>query len=189
MDDAEAHWIKAARQGDALAFRRLVERHARPLHRVCQRLLGDAAAAEDALQEAFLNAWRGLERFDGRSAFGSWLHRIAVNAALGQLRQRRPELSLDAPSDDGEDHAPLLPDSHEDPFEHASGQQFGRRLAQAMEGLSAAERSAFVLRHFEQYALDDIARVLDINTNACKQAVFRAVRKLRVALSPLGSTP
>jgi RNA polymerase sigma-70 factor, ECF subfamily len=187
MEDAEAHWIKAARQGDAQAFRRLVELHARPLHRVCQRLLGDAASAEDALQEAFLNAWRGLERFDGRSAFGSWLHRIAVNAALGQLRQRRPELSLDAGDDDGEGHAPLLPESHEDPFEHASSQQFGRRLSGALESLSAAERSAFVLRHFEQYALEDIAAVLGVNVNACKQAIFRAVRKLRTALTPIGS--
>ena len=188
MEDAEARWVAAARQGDAEAFRRLVELHARPLHRVCQRLLGEAAAAEDALQEAFLNAWRGLERFDGRSAFGSWLHRIAVNAALGQLRQRRPELSLDLGHDDGDEHAPLLPDSHEDPFEHASGQQFGRRLAAALEALSQAERSAFVLRHFEHYPLDEIAQVLGINSNACKQAVFRAVRKLRLALTPLGSS-
>jgi RNA polymerase sigma-70 factor, ECF subfamily len=188
MTDPEAQWIKAARQGDAQAFRRLVEQHARPLHRVCQRVLGDAAAAEDALQDALLNAWRGLERFDGRSAFGSWLHRIAVNAALVQLRQRRPEVSLDVADDDDDAHAPLLPDSHEDPFEHASGQQFGRRLAVALDALSAAERSAFVLRHFEHYPLEEIAAVLGCNVNACKQSVFRAVRKLRLALTPSRSS-
>ena len=188
MDEPEAQWIKAARQGDPQAFRCLIEQHARPLHRVCQRLLGDAAAAEDALQDAFLNAWRGLERFDGRSAFGSWLHRIAVNAALGQLRQRRPEVSLDVEHDEDDHHAPLLPDSHEDPFEHASGQQFGRRLAVALESLSVVERSAFVLRHFEHYPLEEIAAVLGCNVNACKQSVFRAVRKLRLALTPSRSS-
>ena len=188
MTDPEAQWIKAARQGDAQAFRCLVEQHARPLHRVCQRVLGDAAAAEDALQDALLSAWRGLERFDGRSAFGSWLHRIALNAALTQLRQRRPEVSLDVGDDDDEAHAPLLPDSHEDPFEHASGQQFGTRLALALDSLSAAERSAFVLRHFEHYPLEEIAGVLGCNVNACKQSVFRAVRKLRVALTPSRSS-
>jgi RNA polymerase sigma-70 factor (ECF subfamily) len=185
MTDPHALDVQAARRGDAQAFRRLVDAHARPLHRVCQRLLGDAAAAEDALQDAFLNAWRGLERFDGRSAFGSWIHRIAVNSALVQLRQRRPELSIDV--DDEDAHAPLLPDSHEDPFEHASGRQFGVRLAGALQSLSSAERSAFVLRHFEHYPLEEIAGVLGINVNACKQAVFRAVRKLRTALSPIRS--
>lgn len=183
MSDAEAKWIQAAARGDAQAFRCLIEVHARPLHRVCQRLLGDAASAEDALQEAFLNAWRGIGRFDGRSAFGSWLHRIAVNAALVQLRQRRPEVGFD-PSDEADPHAALLPDAHDDPFEHASGHQFGQRLAAALTTLSDSERSAFVLRHFEHYALEDIAGALDSNVNACKQAVFRAVRKLRTALAP-----
>ena len=184
MTDTEVQWVEAAKRGDQLAFRRLVEAHARPLHRVCQRLLGDSAAAEDALQEAFLNAWRGLDRFDGRSAFGSWLHRIAVNAALGLLRQRRPEVSLD-PGDEDDAFAPLLPDVHEDPFEHASTQQFGQRLSVVMEQLSGAERSAFVLRHFEQVPLEEIAQVLGCNVNACKQAVFRAVRKVRSGLNPV----
>ncbi len=187
MTDVEAQWIKAARRGDQIAFRRLVEAHARPLHHVCQRLLGDPAAAEDALQEAFLNAWRGLERFDGRSTFGSWLHRIAVNAALGMLRQRRIEVSIDAGEDEEAARLPALYDTDHDPFERASGQQVGRRLAQALEALSPSERSAFVLRHFEQYPLDEIATALGSNVSACKQAVFRAVRKLRVALMPMRS--
>lgn len=183
MTDAQAHWIKAARRGDAQAFRHLVEPHARPLHRVCQRLLGDASSAEDALQDALINAWRGLERFDGRSAFGTWLHRIAVNAALGHLRQRRPETGFD-PGDEDDPHAAFLPEAGEDPFEQASGHQFGQRLADAMAGLSHAERGAFVLRHFEHYPLDEIAPALGLNVNACKQAIFRAVRKLRIALAP-----
>ncbi len=184
MTDPQSHWIKAARKGDQLAFRRLVEAHARPLHRVCQRLLGDSGAAEDALQDAFLNAWRGLANFDGRSAFSSWLHRIAVNAALMQLRQRRPEVSLDTGEEADDDPWPMLPDSREDPFEHAAGHQFGRRLGNALEALSASERSAFVLRHFEQYPMEEIAGLLGSNVNACKQSVFRAVRKLRSALTP-----
>jgi RNA polymerase sigma-70 factor, ECF subfamily len=186
MSDLEAQWIRAARRGDQTAFRHLVEAHARPLLHVCQRLLGDVASAEDALQEAFINAWRGLERFDGRSAFGSWLHRIAVNAALGLLRQRRIEFSIDAEEEDSGRAAQWLDPGH-DPFERASGHQIGRHLAQALEELSHAERSAFVLRHFEQYPLEEIALALDSNVNACKQAVFRAVRKLRIALTPMRS--
>ena len=186
MIDTEVQWVQAARRGDQIAFRRLVETHARPLHRVCQRLLGDSASAEDALQDAFLNAWRGLDRFDGRSPFGAWLRRIAVNAALGQLRQRRIEIALDANGEDGNETL-QLPDSNEDPFERASAQQFGQRLTTVLESLSGAERCAFVLRHFEQYALEEIAGELGCNVNACKQTVFRAVRKLRAALGPVRS--
>lgn len=183
MTDSDAQWIKAARKGDQLAFRRLVEANARPMHRACQRILGDAAAAEDALQDAFLAAWRGLDKFDGRSAVSSWLHRIAINAALMQLRGRRVEVSLDA--DDAAEAGPMLPDAHEDPFEHASGHQFGQRLGSALDALSASERAAFVLRHFEQCAMEEIAESLGSNVNACKQSVFRAVRKLRGALTPM----
>ena len=189
MIDAEARWIRAARRGDQTAFRHLVEAHARPLLHVCQRLLGDVASAEDAVQEALLNAWRGLERFDGRSAFSSWLHRIAVNVALGVLRQRRIEFSIDTDEDDGGGVALLLPDGSHDPFERAAGHEIGRRVAQALEALSTAERTAFVLRHFEQYPMEEIAQALDSNVNACKQAVFRAVRKLRLALTPVRSEP
>lgn len=189
MTDVEAQWIRAAQRGDQAAFRRLVEAHARPLLRVCQRLLGDVALAEDALQDAFLNAWRALARFDGRSSFGTWLHRIAVNAALAMLRQRRVELSIDGEDDGGRADAWLGPDGSLDPFDRASGHEIGRRMAQALEALTDAERSAFVLRHFEQCPMDEIARELDSNVNACKQAVFRAVRKLRLALAPVRSEP
>jgi RNA polymerase sigma-70 factor (ECF subfamily) len=186
MSENETHWVQAARRGDPHAFRCLVERHARPLHFACQRLLGDASSAEDALQDAFLSAWRGLERFDGRSAFGSWLHRIALNAALMQLRQRRSEISFD-PSDEDDPSAPLLPDANDDPFDLAAGGQAGTRLSMALSALSVAERSAFVLRHFEQVPLSEIADVLGCNVNACKQAIVRAVRKLRLALAQMRS--
>ncbi len=187
MNAADPSTIEAARAGDTAAFRRLVEAHTRPLHAVCLRILGDRMLAEDALQDALLNAWRALDRFDGRSAFGTWLHRIAVNAALAQLRRQRPEVGLEPADPDGGEFA--LPDPYADPLEHAAGEQLGRQLSAQLDALSSAERSAFVLRHFEHYPLDEIAGVLGCNVNACKQAVFRAVRKLRLALSPLRSEP
>lgn len=187
MTAPDAHWIPAAQRGDAQAFRHLVEAHARPLHRVCARILGDSAAAEDALQDAFIAAWRALPDFDGRSAFGSWLHRIAVNAALGQLRGRRGD-TLAWPETE-EPPSQLLPDTGEDPLQHTSVAQFGARLGEALERLSVAERSAFVLRHFEQHSLEEIAHALGGNVNSTKQAIFRAVRKLRDALSPMRSEP
>src|SRR5690348_16396466 len=88
MTDDQMRWIARAGEGDATAFRHLVEAHSAALFRVCARITGDKAIAEDAVQEAFFNAYRHLRDFDGRAAFSTWLHRIGVNAALEQLRRR-----------------------------------------------------------------------------------------------------
>ncbi len=187
MERDEHETIEAARRGDQRAFRRLVETHARALHAVCYRILGDASQAEDAVQDALVNAYRGLDRFDGRAQFSTWLHRIAVNAAIGLLRSRRPELSLDDERDGGD--PPGVPDEvpGHDPVEQAHGAEITRRLGAALGGLSPLERTAFVLKHVEQYPLEEVATSLDSNVNATKQAVFRAVQKLRAALAPLRS--
>jgi len=89
MTDDEARWIARARAGDATAFRHLVDANAGALFHVCARITGNRTLAEDAVQEALLSAFRHLADFDGRAAFSTWLHRIAVNAALVQLRKRR----------------------------------------------------------------------------------------------------
>lgn len=193
MSEEEARWIAAARAGDARAFRQLVEAHARRIHAVCWRILGDSALAEDAVQETFINAWRGLARFDGRAGFATWLHRIAVNAALGMRRAAHPMASLDL-DDATPDEAAV--DGHWgglsaalDPQRSAAAGEARAHVERGLAALTVMERTAFVLRHVEQYALEEIARTLGINVNACKQAVFRAVRKLRPVLEPLRSTP
>lgn len=189
MNDGESQWIVAARAGDARAFRHLVEAHARRIHAVCWRILGDPALAEDAVQETFINAWRGLGRFDGRAGFGTWLHRIAVNAALAQRRSSHPTETFD-PEDEstGDGQWDALP-GVVDPLRSAAAGEAREHVARGLAALTTMERTAFVLRHVEQYALEEIARALDSNVNACKQAVFRAVRKLRPLLEPLRSTP
>ena len=191
MDGAEHHLIEQAKRGDHRAFRQLIDRHARPLFGVCHRILGDAAAAEDAVQDALLSAFRALDRFDGRSQFGTWLHRIAVNAAIMQLRSRKADVSLDeSPHAADEDvHAQAQPTRGEHPESYAAGHQLSRQLTTALAALTPLERTAFVLKHLEQYSLEEVAHVLESNVNACKQAVFRAVHKLRASLAPLKETP
>lgn len=182
LDDSEL--VARAAGGDQAAFRVLVERHAAPLHRVCARITGDAALAEDALQEAFLNAWRELPRFEGRARFSTWLHRIAVNAALMQRRAQSPWGRRIADDADGSlldaqvDHAP-------GPEQLAHAAELGAQAEQAMERLTPLERAAFVLRHYEGASIAEIMLALDANESAAKQAIFRAVRKLRAALTPV----
>lgn len=184
MIDQEARWIASAAQGDSAAFRRLVEAHAGALFRVCARITVDRAIAEDAVQEALFNAWRHLRDFDGRAAFSTWLHRIAVNAALEQLRRRgRGDLAAGANDDDVLVEAA---DASAGPERHAHSAEIRRDVEAELARMSVLERTAFVLRHHEGQSLEDISAALGLNVGACKQAIFRAVRKLRATLQPAG---
>jgi RNA polymerase sigma-70 factor (ECF subfamily) len=177
--------------GDQLALRRLIEAHARPLYQLCFRITRDAALAEDAVQEAFFRAWRALDQFQERAALLTWLRRIAVNAALEQLRRNArhrqhmvaSEASVD--SDSEGDFLAELPDEAPGPEAQVNGTQLGERISEYMDQLSATERAAFVMRHCEGEQLENIAAALSMNTGQCKQAIFRAVRKLRAALAIL----
>lgn len=185
MNEADEHWIARAREGDATAFRRLVELHARPLHGLCARITRDSALAEDAVQEALFNAWRHLPGFDGRAGFRTWLHRIAVNAALEQLRRRGRHASESESVECEEDFLGEFAEELPGPDRQAMGSEIHRQAESQLGRMSVIERTAFVMRHHEGHSLEEIAHVLSMNTNACKQAIFRAVRKLRVALEPL----
>jgi RNA polymerase sigma-70 factor (ECF subfamily) len=185
MATDEERWVQGARQGDRTAFRHLVEAHARPLFVLCSRITRDAATAEDAVQEALLNAYRHLADFDGRSSFKTWLHRIAVNAALEQIRRQGKFDYVDTGTEEDNDFLERCLDETPSPRHHAEAKEIRRSIDHELERMTALERSAFLLRHVEGHSIDDISQALSLNISACKQAIFRAVRKLRGALQPL----
>ena len=186
MTDDEARWVARAGEGDAVAFRRLVEAHSGALYRVCARITGDRAIAEDAVQEAFFNAYRHLRDFDGRAAFSTWLHRIGVNAALEQMRRRGRGGVAVPEGDDDDDPVAAVVETAAGPERHARSAEIRRDVETELGRMSVLERTAFVLRHHEGQSLEDISATRSMNVGACKQAIFRAVRKLRIALEPLG---
>jgi RNA polymerase sigma-70 factor, ECF subfamily len=188
MATEEVRWVAEARRGDRNAFRHLVEAYSRALFALCMRITRDAAMAEDAVQEAFFNAYRHLDDFDGRASFKTWLHRIAVNAALEQLRRnvRHAVTATDAGADeDGEDFLASQADDAPTPDQHALGHEVGRHIQDHLARMTTLERTAFIMRHHEGQSLETIAQTLSLNISASKQAIFRAVRKLRGALEPL----
>ena len=189
MTDDEARWIAKARAGDAAAFRHLVDANAGTLFHVCARITGDRAIAEDAVQEALFNAFRHLADFDGRAAFSTWLYRIAVNAALVQVRKRR-HLELAWSEHDDGDGTMLLDAADElpTPDRHAVSADIRRDVEAELSRMTPIERTAFVLRHQEGRSLQEISAMLSLNVGAAKQAIFRAVRKLRAALEAPGET-
>jgi len=184
MDGSDQAAVARVRAGDEDAFRVLVERHSRQLFRLAYRMTGNEQDAEDVVQEAFLRAYRQVGRFEARSSVGTWLYRIAANCAIDLMR-RRPhrEVAPRAAQDDGEDDPPVS--AAPDPERLAASAALRHRVASALDRLSAMERTAFVLRHFEGQSIEEIGRVLGARTSATKHTIFRAVQKMRRALEPL----
>jgi RNA polymerase sigma-70 factor (ECF subfamily) len=187
MADDEARWIARARAGDAAAFRHLVDANAGALFRVCARITGNRSIAEDAVQEALFSAFRHLADFDGRSAFSTWLYRIAVNAALVQVRKRRHvEVAWPERREDSDTVFLDATDESPTPYRHAVSAEIRRDIETELARMTPIERTAFVLRHQEGRSLEEISAALSLNISASKQAIFRAVRKLRAALPAPG---
>jgi RNA polymerase sigma-70 factor, ECF subfamily len=146
-------------------------------YNACLRITQDAGMAEDAVQEALLKAWRQRDEFRGDAELDTWIHRIALNAAIDAQRRQRP-VSVD--DDALADHP-----AHESqsPEARYTTRALANDLAGAMALLTTMERECFVLKHMEGWRLDEIAVAQKTNINNTKQALFRAVRKLRVALT------
>lgn len=186
MHDTDRAAVAAVSDGDPHAFRVLVDRHSRYVHRVAYRLTGNHSDAEDVTQEAFLKAYRQLGRFEARADFRTWLHKIAVNCAIDLIRGRRhrsgtqavDDLDLMAAGDTPVTQPPA-------PDRQMLSTEIGQRVTAGLDRLTPLERAAFMLRHLEGRSIEEISASLGLKTEAAKHSVFRAVKKMRVALEPL----
>jgi RNA polymerase sigma-70 factor, ECF subfamily len=145
----------------------------------CLRITRSRELAEEAVQDALLTAWHKRHQFHGDAGLATWIHRIAINAALQLIRKQRPGVFEPLDID--------LADNRESPETDLSNHDLGDRLATALRHLTEIERVCFVLRHLEQWKLKEIAREVGMNESAVKQAVFRGVRKLRVSMADMRS--
>jgi len=190
LRQTDAIAIERVLAGDREAYRALVDRHSRNVHRLAYRLTGNAHDAEDVVQEAFLRAYQKLQQFEARANFGTWVYRIAANYAIDRLRQRQKEEARrqqpEAQAQHGVEQDPLMQVRDEKPTPERLMQstQLRREMQRALDKLSHAERTAFVMRHWEGRGIEEIAGVLKSNSSAAKNTVFRAVQKLRHALEP-----
>lgn len=178
--------IRAVLSGDKDAYGALVVQHSQSVFRVAFRITGNEADAEEVVQEAFLRGYQKLEDFETRSDFGTWIYRIAVNCAVDMVNKRKIATSYRvAEESDPKKMEIQLPDLSAGPDRLLLSREIEARQEAAMTLLTPTERAAFVLRHMEDRTTDEIAKALGIAPNAAKQAVFRAVQKLRVGLAPL----
>ena len=158
------------------AFHAVLQERSGRWYNACLRITRDAEMAADAVQEALLKAWDRRDDFRGDAALDSWIHRIALNAAIDMTRRRKTRAEDEFEEEGYEAPATSAPESD------YSLEALDEDLSAALRRLSAMERQTFLLKHIEGWRLDEIAESLQINVPAVKHALFRAVKKLRVDL-------
>lgn len=169
--------VVRAGEGDDDAFAVLVRRHSGPLLALAHDLLGSRADAEDAVQEAFLSAWRRLPEFRQKASFSTWMYRIVTNRCLNILRRPRP-VPLDRVPE------PADRDACVSPPRVAEAAAAAAALAQALSALPPGQRACWVLRELHGLRYDDIAHMTGISEPTVRGRLFRARRALREAMDP-----
>jgi RNA polymerase sigma-70 factor (ECF subfamily) len=180
--DEDHELVRAAQGGERDALDRLLRRHYERVYAVCRRITGNDADAADASQEAMVAAVRGLERFDHRAAFSTWIYRIATNASLDELRRRRRR---------------PVPDDHESSVEHLDPSSTSRfdalgdrlQLDAAIAALPPDFRAAVVLRDVADLDYEEIATVLDVPIGTVKSRIARARAALASSLGRWDGNP
>ena len=183
----EAMLVERLKRGDEDAFEDLVRRHSARLIGLARRILGDEDLARDAVQDAFLNAFRALDGFNGDARLGSWLHRIVVNAALAKLRQRRrrpesflsDEFSGDAGAGTCAQKAPLTEVESEAADDSLARRQESELVRGCIARMTESHRTVLTLRYIEEYDTVQTARILGVAPNTVKTRLMRARDALR----------
>ena len=175
---SEPEAIERAKQGDAEAFEFLYNLHKRRVYSLCLRMTGNTASAEDLTQEAFLQLFRKIGTFRGESAFSTWLHRMAVNVVLMQLRKKNlPVVPLDETTE-GEEEGTIRKELGA-PDERLAGSIDRLQLQRAVDELPPGYRTIFVLHDVEGYEHNEIATMVGCSIGNSKSQLHKARIKLR----------
>ncbi len=172
--DDEAVLLEQASQGEAKAFRTLVDGHLRGVYKVALRILADEAEAEDIAQETMLKLWRSAATLEvGENGVGPWLRRVAANRAIDRLRNKKRFDVTDTPPEQGVEASQL---------DRMSENETAQRVRAAMASLPDRQRIALGLFHFEGMGQRDVAAVLEVSEEAVESLMARARRKLKDTL-------
>lgn len=186
----EARLIREVRAGRTEAFEYFVRQYQRKITRIAYRLLRDAGEADCAAQESFLRAYQNLNDFREGSTFETWLTRICINWCKDRLKRRRIVVYLHQAPVEVDESGPRELTSlaaHPDPTPERRmlSREIRERLHKALDSLSPRQRSVFVLKHFEELSIPEIASLTGLDTGTVKSHLFRAARKIRERLKEL----
>ena len=171
---SDARLVAAARRGEMQAFEKLYRAHSARVYGLCLRMTRSPDVAEECVQMAFVRAWQSLQAFEGRSAFGTWLHRIAVNEVLSHRRNRstRQESDDDSVTQYGDSNEGVAPVDALDIVD----------VERALQTLPEGARDAIVLQSIYGYSHEEVSEMLGVAVGTCKAQVHRGRRLLRQRL-------
>jgi RNA polymerase sigma-70 factor (ECF subfamily) len=183
MENDERRLVERACNGDLAAFRELVERHQQRVYFLALDLTGNHHDAEDVSQEVFIKAYQSLHAFRGDAKLSSWLYRIAVNACIN--KRRKKSLSVMSLQENFDDSTAVdVPFSVGDnPERSAESSLMQVHIERALRRLPARQRAVFVLRHYHDLPLKEIAHILKISEGTVKSLLFRGIRRLQKELA------
>jgi RNA polymerase sigma-70 factor (ECF subfamily) len=184
----EQELIQRLARGDRSAFREMVETHKKKIYFLALDMVGNPADAEDVSQEVFLRVFRSFKTFNQDAKLGAWLYRITYNASIDHLRKRAvtPEPMADEALEARFQSQPQIaePQASLNPAVAAERGLLQDRIEKALGNVSPREKAVFLLRHYEDLSLKEIAESLELTVGSVKSYLFRAVRKLRTELVP-----
>lgn len=171
--------------GDLDAFRELVEQYKRKVYFIAYDIVGDHQEAEDVSQDVFIKVYRALSKFRKDAKMSSWIYQITINTCIDVMRKRKakPQVQLEdwgATSLHGE--VPGAGAGTVDPARRAEAALLRQQVNQALTRVSPRERVVFVMRHFNDFKINEIAEALSVSDGTVKSLLFRALRKLRKEL-------
>jgi RNA polymerase sigma-70 factor (ECF subfamily) len=190
MNSIEQQFIAGLRNGDAACYESLVRDHGGRMLAVARRYLRNEADAGDCVQEAYLQAFRNIGSFEGRSSIESWLHRIVVNAALMKIRsrKRRPEISIEDERSQFDTDGQRIEHEVQNTLsvdEMLAKKQSRALVRRAIDQLPENARNLLLLRDIEGYSTGEVAALLCITQGAVKTGLHRARSKLKLLLAPM----
>ncbi len=179
-DSPDLDRIRRFKAGDAAAFEEIVRTHQDRILTLCRYMLGNATDAEDATQDVFVKAFKGLKDFRPEASLYTWLYRIAVNTCID--RRKKPFFSLFSSRHDEDATAGDLPSGDPSPEKLLESLQISQAIQDALKILSPKLRAAIVLKEIEGLAYEDIGEVLEISLGTVKSRISRAREELKRAL-------
>lgn len=183
----ESIWLEQARQGDKVAFGKLIEAYQGPVYNLAYRMMSNSGEAEEAAQEAFIRAFTRLDSYNPAHKFSTWLLSITSNYCIDQLRKRRAILlSIDEPLPP---HPALSADQEKRPESQLIMNEQQAMVQSLLEELAPDYRQAVVLRYWHELSYEEIAEMMDTTVSAIKSRLFRARKQLAEIALETGLNP